>query len=79
MEWFRCSLGEALVAIGRVMGNDPDDDPMEEEIPCTAFFREQQSHKECILKQFLEQVRSGEYPLVVEHVQGECTLSAKEV
>ena len=29
VEWFRCSLGEALVAIGRVVGYDPDDDPME--------------------------------------------------
>jgi len=79
VEWFQCSLGEALVAIGRVVGYDPDDDPMEEEIPCTALFREQQSHNECILKHFLKQVRSGEYPLVVEHVQGECTLSAREV
>jgi len=49
------------------------------EPPRTELFREQQSHNECILKQFLEQVGSGEYPLLAEHVQGECTLSAREV
>ena len=34
------------------------DDPVR-----TPLFEEQRSHNECVVKQFLEQVRSGEYPL----------------
>ena len=32
VEWFRCSLGEALVAIGRVLGGEEDDTKEAEEV-----------------------------------------------
>ena len=33
VEWFRCSLGEALMAIGLVLGGEEDDTEMDDETP----------------------------------------------
>ena len=52
-----------------------------EEPPRTALFREQRSHNECAVKLFLEQVKSGEYPLRidVERARGEHLFTALEL